>query len=226
MKDITVIKIGGTAISGQDTTPADIAEVQRRGLPLVVVHGGANRLNEWLQRQGTPTKFVRGERVTDAATLEMVAAVLGGLVNKEITARINALGGRAVGITGVDGALLQAVPREAEMGFVGEIEKVDTTVLTVLLAAGLVPVVGNLGQRLSGGPPHMLNINGDIIAGEIAAALGVKKLVFMTDVAGVRDAAGTPHHVHNVRSVFGSVFRPVFRRPPSRPLDPPVPEML
>ena len=190
MNHITVIKIGGTVTTREDTTYEDIVTLQRRGLPLVLVHGGGNRVTEWLTRLGTPTRFVRGERVTDAPTLEVVTAVLGGLVNKEIVGRINALGGRAAGITGADGALLQASVRDDDMGFVGQVENVDITIITALLEAGLTPVVGTLGQRLGAEPPHLLNINGDVVAGEIAAAVGAARLVFMTDVAGILGADG------------------------------------
>jgi len=191
MNDISVVKIGGTAMSGEDTTFEDIVTLQGRGLPLVLVHGGGNRVTEWLERLGTPTRFVRGERVTDAPTLEVVTAVLGGLVNKEITAKINALGGRAAGITGADGGVLKASVRDDDMGFVGQVESIDITLITTLLEAGLVPVVGTLGQRLGAAPPHLLNINGDVVAGEIAAAVGAARLVFMTDVAGILGADGS-----------------------------------
>ena len=120
MNDIIVIKIGGTAMSREDTTFEDIVTLQRHGLRLMLVHGGGNRVTEWLERLGTPTRFVRGERVTDAPTLEVVTAVLGGLVNKEITARINALGGRAAGITGADGGVLKASVRDDDLDRPGE----------------------------------------------------------------------------------------------------------
>ena len=116
--------------------------------------------------------------------------MLGGLVNKEITGRINALGGRAAGITGADGALLQASVRDDDMGFVGQVGNVDITIIAALLEAGLMPVVGTLGQRQGVEPPHLLNINGDVVAGEIAAAVGAVRLVFMTDVAGILGKGG------------------------------------
>ena len=100
-----VVKIGGVALDNGDTTLADIVALQKRGVPLVVVHGGGNTVSQWLERQGTPVRFVRGERVTDAAALEVVTAVLRGVMNAGITAAINALGGRAVGLSGIDGGI-------------------------------------------------------------------------------------------------------------------------
>ncbi len=150
---VTVVKIGGATFDdhGDDAdVVADIVALQARGERLVVVHGGGKLVTEWLDRQGIETRFVRGERVTDRPALEVATAVLAGLVNKEIVAAINCLGGRAVGISGVDGALAQSRLRKddvdiggevVDMGFVGEVVSVDATVLTALLDAGFVPVV-------------------------------------------------------------------------------------
>jgi acetylglutamate kinase len=193
LNGIMVVKIGGVALGSQDTTLADIVELQRRGVPLVIVHGGGNVITSWLERQQIPVRFVRGERVTDAAALEIVTAVLKGVINARITSAVNALGGRAVGITGIDGAILKATVRDDDMGYVGRIIEVDTTLLKTLLAGGLVPVMAPLGQRIFDGEPaapHHLNINGDIAAGEIAAAIGPARLVFLTDVAGIMDGDG------------------------------------
>lgn len=192
INSLVVVKIGGVALSSQDTTFEDIVALQRRGLKLVVVHGGANIVNRWLEKQGTPTSFVNGERVTDRPALEMVTAVLAGLVNKEIVAAINCLGGRAFGLSGVDGALLGASVGDEAMGFVGRIEKVAAAPLLALIEAGYVPVVAPISLNLGGesGAPHLLNVNGDTVAGEIAAAIGAKKLIFLTDVAGILDGSG------------------------------------
>lgn len=193
MSGLMVIKIGGVALSNHDTTFEDIVSLQQQGLRQVLVHGGANRVSDWLEKLGVPTRFVRGERVTDPAALEMVTAVLAGLVNKEIVASINCLGGRAVGLSGVDGALLGARVRDEEMGFVGRIEEVEPTLLITLLEAGYLPVVAPLCLHLVGEPaeaPRLLNVNGDTVAGEIAAAIRAEKLVFLTDVAGILDQSG------------------------------------
>jgi len=189
-KGIIVVKIGGVALSSQDTTFEDVVALQHRGVKLVIVHGGANIVNRWLDKQGVATSFVNGERVTDHATLEMVTAVLAGLVNKEIVANINCLGGRAFGLSGVDGGLLGARAGDKTMGFVGRIEHVAAAPLLALIEADFVPVVAPISLNLGCEAPHMLNCNGDTVAGEIAAALGAEKLIFLTDVAGILDGSG------------------------------------
>ena len=193
MKDITVIKIGGSTFGSGDTTIDDIVALQKKGQVLIVVHGGGSSVTDWLKRLGVATKFVRGERVTDLPTLEVAAGVLAGLVNKEITAAINLRGGRAVGISGVDGALIESKVKDKDMGYVGSVERVNAALLKVLLKAGFVPVVSPISLHSMDRPddaPAMINVNGDPIAGDIAAALGAKRLVFLTDVAGVNDKSG------------------------------------
>ena len=193
MERAIVVKLGGSTLGSHDTTLEDLVTLQQRGMRLVVIHGGANVVSEWLRRLDIPFTFVRGTRVTDAKTLEVVVAILAGLVNKELVASIEALGGRAVGLTGIDGALFEAEIKNAEMGYVGEIVKVNLTSLEALLEAGFIPVIAPLGLQA---PPRtqenefMLNLNGDTVAGEIAAALAAEKLIFLTDVAGIRDSAG------------------------------------
>ncbi len=193
MSKVTVIKIGGATLGSHDTVITDVVKLQKQGEPLVLVHGGAKVVTEWLRRQGTPTRFVRGERVTDLAALEMVNAVLGGLVNKEIVASINSMGGWAIGITGIDGNLLQGKIRDKEMGYVARIVAVNTALLESLLSAGFIPLVAPLSMYSGDKPdgaPLMLNVNGDTVAGEIAAATKAKKLIFLTDVAGIKDQFG------------------------------------
>jgi len=193
LAEVIVIKIGGATLGSNDTTVEDIVALQQQEKRLVVVHGGGKLITEWLGKQKIATRFVRGERVTDKATLEVATAVLAGLANKELVAAINSLGGRAVGICGVDGALLQVRMSNAELGYVGEVVKVDTAPLEALLQAGYVPVVATVGLHAFDRPgeaPQILNINGDLAAGEIAAALGAKGLIFLTDVAGVGDKSG------------------------------------
>lgn len=190
---VIVVKIGGSTFGSQDTTFEDIVYLQQHGELLVVVHGGANRVTEWLTKQGISTRFVHGERVTDKSALDMVTAVLGGLVNKEIVASINSLGGWAVGICGIDGALIQGRIREREMGYVGEVVKVNLALLEALLGSGFIPVIGPLGLHSFDRPegaPLSLNINGDTLAGDIAAAIGAERLIFLTDVAGILDHSG------------------------------------
>jgi acetylglutamate kinase len=193
MKDIIVIKIGGSTFGGGDTTIEDIVALQKKGAALIIVHGGGSAVTEWLKKHGTATKFVRGERVTDLPTLQVAAAVLAGLVNKELTAAINLKGGRAAGISGVDGTLIESRVKDAALGYVGSVEKVNVGLLEVLLKAGFVPVVSPislLSIDRTADAPGIINVNGDPVAGEIAAAMGAKRLVFLTDVGGVSDKAG------------------------------------
>jgi acetylglutamate kinase len=193
MKDIIVIKIGGSTFGSGDTTIDDVVALQRQGLALIVVHGGGSTVTEWLKRLGVPTKFVRGERVTDLPTLEVAAAVLSGLANKEITAAINLRGGRAAGISGVDGALIESKVKDTTMGYVGSVEKVNTALLEALLKGGFVPVVSPISLHSVDRPPDapaIINVNGDPVAGDIAAALKAQRLVFLTDVTGINDKSG------------------------------------
>jgi len=193
MKNVIVVKIGGSTFDSRDTTIEDIVSVQKQGKPLVIVHGGASIVTEWLARQGVSTSFVHGERVTDAPTLEVVTAVLAGLVNKEMVAAINSLGGQAVGISGVDGALIEARMRSPEMGYTGTVVKVNPAPLEALLVAGFIPVVSPLSLHSVDRPddaPQIINTNGDPVAGEIAAALAAERLIFLTDVAGICDQSG------------------------------------
>jgi acetylglutamate kinase len=190
---LVVVKIGGSTLGSHDTTIDDLVTLQKKGIIPVVVHGGGNKITEWLNRMGLGTNFVRGMRVTDAPTLEVVVAVLAGLVNKELVATITARGGKAVGLSGVDGALIQAEIENPELGYVGEVVKVNPEPIKALLSGGFIPVVAPAGFRLDrkeSDPISILNINGDAAASEIAAALGAERLVFLTDVPGVRDSAG------------------------------------
>lgn len=190
---VIVVKLGGSTLGSHDTTIEDIVYLQKQGRLLVIIHGGGNLINEWLSKQGIPTRFFQGERVTDKPALEMVTAVLAGLVNKEIVAAINSLGGQAVGISGVDGGLIQSRIKNKELGYVGAIEKINITPLKALLESGYVPVVAPVSLFAfdrSDNDPQILNINGDPAAGEIAAAIDAERLIFLTDVAGICDQSG------------------------------------
>jgi acetylglutamate kinase len=189
-KGIIVVKIGGSTLGNHDTTLEDLVALQKQGKSLVVVHGGAKVTSEWLARLGIPTSFVNGLRVTDAETLKVVAAALGGLVNKELVVAIQALGGKAVSLSGCDGNLLWASIKSPEMGYVGEIVAVDPSPLKLLLEAGYMPVVSPVSCGSVEGRTMLLNVNGDTAAGEIATALAAEKLVFLTDVDGIHDGSG------------------------------------
>jgi len=186
-----VIKLGGATLGSHDTTIADIVALQERGRSLVLVHGGGKMITGWLEKRGIKTRFINGERVTDEATLEVVVSVLVGVVNKEIVADINARGGMAIGISGVDGALIQGKIKNRELGYVGDVVKINPAPLEMLLQAGYIPVVAPIAIDVKAEKaPRVLNINADIVAGEIAAAINAEKLVFLTDVAGVADHSG------------------------------------
>jgi len=186
-----VIKIGGATLGSHDTTIEDIVSMQQQGKSLVIVHGGGKMITSWLEKRGIETRFINGERVTDEATLEVVVSVLVGVVNKEIVADINARGGMAIGISGVDGGLIQGRFKNKELGYVGEVAGINPAPLEALLKAGYIPVVAPIAiADKAEKAPRMLNINADIVAGEIAAAIGAEKLVFLTDVAGVSDHSG------------------------------------
>jgi len=190
---VIVVKLGGATLGSHDTTIEDIVKLQQQGKSLVVVHGGGKLISDWLTKQGVSSQFVNGERVTDKATLEVVISVLAGLVNKQIVATINDLGGQAIGISGVDGAFIQARIKNTELGYVGVVEKVNLAPLEALLQSGYVPVVAPLGLYSSDKPDEtrgIVNINGDTVAGEIAAAIGAERLIFLTDVMGIGDRSG------------------------------------
>ena len=193
MKKPIVIKIGGSTLGQHDTTLEDLITLQKRGDNVVVVHGGGKIITEWLSKQGAVTKFVQGERVTDKISLEVVTAVLCGLVNKQIVADINILGGKAVGISGVDGFLLECKIGNPAQGFVGQIIRVNTNLIKIIIEAGYIPVVSSISlfsiEKIADSP-SLLNVNADTAAGEIAAALGAEKLIFLTDIAGVYDKSG------------------------------------
>jgi acetylglutamate kinase len=188
-----VIKIGGSTLGSHDTTLDDLVKLQKKGILPVVVHGGGNKITEWLKKMGISTAFVRGMRVTDAATLEVVIAALTGLVNKELVAAILSRGGKAIGLSGIDGGLIQAKIENHELGYVGEVVKVNTEPIKAVLSAGYVPVIAPGGFRVGGrrsDTVKFLNINGDAVASEIAGALKAKRLIFLTDVPGVQDSVG------------------------------------
>jgi acetylglutamate kinase len=191
--NLVVVKIGGSTLGSHDTTLDDLVTLQKKGITPVVVHGGGSKITEWLKRMGLGTEFVRGMRVTDAETLQVVVAVLAGLVNKELVAAITARGGKAIGLSGVDGGLIQAKVENSELGYVGEVVNINPEPIKTALSAGYIPVVAPVGLRLDNSvndPVALLNINGDAAASEIAAALKSERLKFLTDVPGVRDSAG------------------------------------
>jgi acetylglutamate kinase len=184
-----VVKIGGSTLGSHDTTLEDLIALQREGVQPIVVHGGGKIITDWMEKQGVRTRFVKGLRVTDAAGLDIVVAVLTGLINKQLVSRILSLGGKTVGMSGVDGGILQGEILDPDLGYVGKVTKVDPEPIQTVVDAGFMPVIAPVAVRLGTDGTAMLNVNADTAAGEIAAALGVKKLVFMTDVEGVLDSS-------------------------------------
>lgn len=185
-----VIKIGGSTLGHRDTTIEDLVTLQKKGMSLVIVHGGAQTVTDWLSRLRIPTRFIQGLRVTDLESLKVVTAVLAGLVNKELVSAVWRLGGRAVGISGADGGLILAKNKNPELGYTGEELKVDIDLLEILLKSGYMPIIApvSLGSLDSmDKDTNLLNVNGDTVAGEIAAALNAQRLIFLTDVSGLYD---------------------------------------
>jgi acetylglutamate kinase len=185
-----VVKIGGSTLGQHDTTLDDLVAYQRAGGRAVVVHGGGSKISDWLRMLNLPSHFVRGLRVTDAATLEVVVAVLAGLVNKQLVVDLALRGAPAVGLSGADGALVTAAVEDPELGYVGRVEAIDPAPLSAVIEAGYLPVVAPIGLARNGIGAQILNINADTVAGEIARALPGAILVFLTDVPAVRDAEG------------------------------------
>ena len=183
-----VVKIGGSTLGSHDTTLQDLVRLQQEGRRVVVVHGGGKIISEWMKRHGAMPRFVRGLRVTDAPSLDIVTAVLTGLINKQLVASLTKLGARVIGLSGVDGALLQCRIADPELGFVGEVTQVNPDPITCALEAGFIPLIAPVG--LLQGDGQLLNINGDTVTGSVAHALGASNLVFLTDVEGVLDSSG------------------------------------
>lgn len=188
-----VVKIGGSTLGSHDTSLRDLVALQEEGQQVVVVHGGGNVISQWMQRQGLAPQFVGGLRVTDAPSLEIVVAVLGGLINKELVSLMYEFGGRSVGLSGIDGCMVEAEIGNPELGFVGEVTNVNVDLIRVALDSGFIPMIAPLGVHVRDGSENAgspLNINGDTVAGELARALEAEQLVFLTDVAGVMDGGG------------------------------------
>jgi acetylglutamate kinase len=183
-----VIKLGGSTLDNQRDALEDIVRLRGLGAQPVLVHGGGAEINEWLDRLGLPRRFNRGLRVTDAATLDVVRMVLAGKVNGELVRLVGEVGGRAVGLTGLDGLLLRARRLAADLGYVGGITRVDPGPIEALSGAGYIPVIAPLALGEDG---EVLNINADDAAADLALGLRAAKLLYLSDVPGILDARGT-----------------------------------
>ena len=189
-QSLTVIKIGGSTLGSHATTLMDLVELQKEGENFVVIHGGGKTISEWMEKQGVRPKFVNGLRVTDSQSLDIVVAVLTGVINKSLVASINALGGRAIGISGADGNMVSAEIADPELGYVGKIRSVDTAPIEAILEGGYIPVIAPVGIHSgSGHQGKLLNINADTVAGYVSSSINANRMVFLTDVEGVLDSS-------------------------------------
>lgn len=198
-----VIKYGGHAMVDErlkESFALDVIMLKSLGINTVIVHGGGPQINQTLKRYGIVSQFVKGMRVTDEETMFVVEMVLAGQVNKEVVGYLNMHGGRAVGLSGKDGTLLlskkllQEVRHEngeiekLDIGFVGDVVKVNTDLIKTLESGKYIPVIAPVGVGLDG---ESYNINADLVAGRVAAALHAEKLILLTDIEGVKDKDGT-----------------------------------
>ena len=202
---VVVVKFGGNAMGDEDAMAEfarDVVLMRQVGVNPVVVHGGGPMINEMLTKLGIKSEFVRGKRVTDKATVQVVEMVLCGLVNKRIVQAIMDAGGRAVGISGKDDDLMVCVADDPELGFVGRPVEMNVQVLRDLYKAGIIPVVAPVATGMADN--ETFNVNGDTAAGAIAGALQADRLLLLTDVSGVKNARGdvvtqmTPEEVHQM----------------------------
>jgi acetylglutamate kinase len=199
-EEIVVVKYGGHAM-GQEQLARDFARdvvlLEQTAINPVVVHGGGPQIEAMLKKLGIKSEFAAGLRITDKATVEIVEMVLAGSINKQIVSHINAAGGKAVGLCGKDGGMVQAkkvtrtvvdpgsnIEKVVDLGFVGEPDKVDPTILNEIIGRELIPVLAPLASAAGGGT---FNVNADTFAGAIAGALKAKRLLLLTDVPGVLD---------------------------------------
>jgi len=197
---IIVVKYGGHAMGSEQVArdfARDIVLLEQSGVNPVVVHGGGPQISEMLKRLGITSEFAAGHRITDAASVEVVEMVLAGSINKQLVGFINAQGGRALGLCGKDGNMLVAkkatrtivdpsskIEQEIDLGFVGEPDKVDPTVLNQIIGSDIIPVLAPVAASEDGGT---FNVNADTFAGAIAGSLGAKRLLLLTDVPGILD---------------------------------------
>ena len=188
---VVVVKFGGNAMGDDDAMAEfarDIVLMRQVGVKVVVVHGGGPMINDMLTKLGIESKFVRGKRVTDKATVQVVEMILSGLVNKRIVQAIMDAGGRAVGISGKDDDLMVCVADDPELGFVGRPVEMNVQVLRDLYSAGIIPVVAPVATGMADN--ETFNVNGDTAAGAIAGALQADRLLLLTDVSGVKNKDG------------------------------------
>ncbi len=192
---VVVVKYGGNALAGSSDDQAlalfaqDLVLMRAVGMRPLVVHGGGPQISDLMRRLGKETEFRNGLRVTDAETVDIARMVLIGQVNPQLVAAINVHGPVAVGVSGEDAGLIRAVARDPELGFVGDVAHVDPTILQSLIDDEFIPVVATIGTDAAG---QAYNINADTVAGAIAVALQAEKLVYLTDIEGLRRVVDDP----------------------------------
>jgi acetylglutamate kinase len=192
---VVVVKYGGNALAGTSEHDAlalfaeDIVLMRLVGMRPVVVHGGGPQISDLMSKLGKQAEFRNGLRVTDAETVDIARMVLIGQVNPQIVSAINVHGNYAVGVSGEDGGLIRAKVRDPDLGFVGDVEAINPGVLMGLLEDEFIPVIATVGTDASG---QAYNINADTVAGAIAEALGAEKLVYLTDIEGLRRDVDDP----------------------------------
>ena len=185
-----VVKIGGSTLGEHDTTLEDLVSLQREGATPIVVHGGGKIISDWMAAQSVRPVFKDGLRVTDKDSLQIVVAVLAGLINKELVSQLTSVGARTLGLSGADGGMLVASVKDPALGYVGDVAHVDTAPILAATQAGYIPVIAPVARCPSDEPTYpnsLMNINADTAAGEIAAALQADQMYFLTDVEGVLD---------------------------------------
>ena len=182
---IVVVKYGGNAMINEQLKQQvmeDITLLWLIGVKIVLVHGGGPEISDTMSKLGKKAEFVDGLRITDKETVDIVQMVLAGKINKSLVNLLEMKGGRAMGISGIDGRLIEAKPKDVRLGYVGEITSVNITPVMDLLEKGYIPVISTVGCDKDG---NTYNINGDTAAAHIAGALGAERLIMMTDIAGL-----------------------------------------
>lgn len=199
-----VIKYGGNAMQNDDVTKTilqDVAMLKIVGVNPILVHGGGPDINAMLGKLDIKSQFVNGLRVTDKDTMDVVQMVLCGKVNKNITSRLNCLGAKAIGLCGLDGKLIKVKKKpvtDTDYGYVGEVTGINSKLLTLLAADEFIPIIATVGCDDEG---NSYNVNADAVAGEIAASIGAERLIFLTDIDGIRSDANDPESLISTISV-------------------------
>ena len=208
--EIVVIKYGGNAMVSEELKQQvmeDVVLLHLIGVKVVLVHGGGPEITDTLNRLGKESQFVDGLRVTDKETADVVQMVLAGKINKSLVNLIQINGGKAIGLSGLDGHMIEAKTKDERLGFVGKITKVDVTPVLDILEKGYIPVVSTIGCDNEG---NVYNINADTAAAFVAGAMNAKRLISMTDIAGVLKDKDDPNsiiksiNIEEARELFGT----------------------